>query len=197
MMKMNKITDDVIIKAVNRVANDKNVKTPFSCSLFFLYLFRAAEESESNCLIKSIKDFVSESKLSQTTIESAIKVLEYCNLITRADNDSSNIKKTYINNELIRSVIIMTKAKEIFNSEELNILNNLIDLKNFKSFTKEDTLKNINFIISISEDENIINLYQDTKEKLEALSEEDWESIKSMVPFETFSGDDEPDEELQ
>lgn len=197
MMKMNKITDDVIIKAVNRVANDKNVKTPFSCSLFFLYLFRAAEESKSNCLIKSIKDFVSESKLSQTTIESAIKVLEYCNLITRADNDSSNIKKTYINNELIRSVIIMTKAKEIFNSEELNILNNLKDLKNFKSFTKEDLIKNIDFIISISEDENILNLYQDTKDKLESLSDEDWENIKSLLPFETFSGDEELDEEIQ
>ena len=75
---------------------------------------------------------------------------------------------------------------EIFNNDERMMINSACEEVAISKFTQKGFLRNLKFGQSISNDLDILNLYEGLIEKVEKLSDEEWEYVKTKIPFETY-----------
>ena len=79
----------------------------------------------------------------------------------------------------------------IFDIEEQIAINKATANEQLKSFSKANLLKRINFVLAINKDDEIYNLYDGLNNKINLLTDDEWEQIKTGLPFETsYSEDD-------
>ena len=53
-------------------------------------------------------------------------------------------------------------------------------------FTRAGFLANLNFSRSISTEQDVLNLLDGLIAKTERISDEEWESLKTKIPFDTY-----------
>ena len=71
----------------------------------------------------------------------------------------------------------------IFDTEEQLAVNKAIANEKLKNCNKSDILRRFNFVLAMNDDNEIFNLYDGLKNKFELMTDEEWENIKSVLPF--------------
>ena len=78
----------------------------------------------------------------------------------------------------------MLNKLDIFDIDEQIAINNTISGENIKAFSREDFLKRIAFVLVINNDEQITSLYMGLKDKITAISNDEWKQICLYLPFD-------------
>ena len=73
----------------------------------------------------------------------------------------------------------------IFDIDEQIAVNKATANELLKNFSKTDLMKRINFVLAINQDEQIYKFYDGLKEKINSLTENEWEEIKAFLPYKT------------
>ena len=85
----------------------------------------------------------------------------------------------------------MNNMLDIFDTDEQIAVNAATANEILKNFTKANLLTRINFVRAITNDEQVKLLYDGLQEKINALTESEWDEIKEYLPYKTpYSEDD-------
>lgn len=89
---------------------------------------------------------------------------------------------------------------DIFDVEEMEVINRLSDGEVISKFTREMLLERIRFCVEINEgeqsDKEILALCEGLRSKVENLTEAEWDSMKVFLPFSlAYSVSDQPPED--
>ena len=63
-----------------------------------------------------------------------------------------------------------------------------------EDFTRKNFLVNLSFARSISTDQDVIALLDGLISKVERITDEEWEKLKTMIPFDVYYGMDDMEE---
>lgn len=77
------------------------------------------------------------------------------------------------------------------------IYDNVVVYEN--SFTRQEVIKRLDFVLAINTDEDVFYLYEGLKVKLSNLTDEEWTNVRDVLPFNLLYSDEDrvlPEETL-
>ena len=90
---------------------------------------------------------------------------------------------------------------DVFDSDERIIINKACEGMDIALFTQKSFLENLEFSRAVSTEQDIVDLLAGLIGKVKQISVEEWEGVKTRIPFQTYyeydeeSGEEVPDEE--
>jgi MinD superfamily P-loop ATPase len=91
----------------------------------------------------------------------------------------------------------MLNVLDIFDVEEQAVINRSVQNENVNSFTRDAMMKKIDFVIAISNDDDVQELYEGLKSKIVTITDDEWGNICSLLPYDLpYSDEDVPVDDM-
>lgn len=84
----------------------------------------------------------------------------------------------------------------VFDVEEQETINNVTKDELVTTFTRKKLIQQIDFTLAISVHKEVLELYRGLREKVIAMTDDEWNSMRELLPFSlSYSAEDQPQDE--
>lgn len=93
----------------------------------------------------------------------------------------------------------MLKILNDFEIEEQDVLNHTTQNEDLRTFTRQEVIKKLDFVLAINTDEDVFYLYEGLRAKLSNITDEEWANVRDVLPFNLLYSDEDrvsPEETL-
>lgn len=75
---------------------------------------------------------------------------------------------------------------DIFDMDERIVINSCAKGLKQSEFTKKRITENLNFTLTICNDDMILSMTEGLKDKIDKITDSEWDEIKMLIPFEVL-----------
>lgn len=91
----------------------------------------------------------------------------------------------------------MLNVLDIFEVEEQEVINRTTQSEDLRIFSRSELIAKLDFVLAISTDEDVVNLYEGLKSKISNLTDDEWSKVRAVLPFTLlYSNEDKPVDEV-
>lgn len=84
----------------------------------------------------------------------------------------------------------MLNYLDIFDVEEQEVINRTTQNEDLRIFSRNELISKLDFVLVISTDADIVNLYEGLKFKISNLTDEEWSKVRAILPFTLLYSDE-------